>query len=132
MELPAPLTDPRTHPRTAPRPPWRWWAWTGLVVLTVVHMLVMAFVAAVEAFATEGTCDDPASVAALHEARVYLTVIVAVSVLPWLVAALVAARTSRPWGRWLLPAPVVAVVPLLVLGSALQATPADWTGGFCF
>ncbi|MFC6342130.1 hypothetical protein ACFP8W_09085 [Nocardioides hankookensis] len=118
--------------RTRPRRPWRWWAWTGLAVLTVVHTLVMAFAAVVEAYATKGSCNDPASLAALHEARVYLWVIVAISVLPWLTAALVAARTHRPWVRWLLPAPVVVGVPVLVLVAALQATPAEWTGGFCF
>lgn len=133
MELPAnPLTNPRTVRRTEPRRPWRWWAWTGLVVLTVVHTLLMAFVAVVEAYTTKGSCDDPASVAALHEARTYLAVVVVLSVVPWVAAALAAARTGRPWARWLLPAPVVAIVPVLVLGTALQATPADWTGGFCF
>lgn len=136
MELPAPLPNPRTNPRaarrTAPRRPWRWWAWTGLVLLTVVHALVMAFFAVVEAYVTKGSCNDPASLAELHEARTYLAVMVVLSVLPWVIAALVAARTGRPWARWLLPAPVVVVVPALVLGAALQASPADWTGGFCF
>jgi len=103
-----------------------------VVVAATVHAGAMVVLGGLESFDSRGTCGDPASAAALHDARVAFAVLVGFSALPWLLGAVLAVVRRRPWLRFVLVAVAVSALPVAFWVDALQATPAEWTSSWCF
>jgi hypothetical protein len=110
---------------------WGPWKWVGIVAAATVHGLLMVLATALVALDTEGVCHEPAASGHLGRARLLLTVVVVLSVGPWLPGLLSAVRHGRHRLVLVAAASVVTLFPAWYLVTALLASPAGWTMDWC-
>ena len=110
------------------------WRVTGLVLATVVHGGVMLVATLWVLIGTQGLCGEPAGWGSLHDARVQLSIVLALSLLPWIAGFVTACVRRRDPGGLVgiaIAGLVVSGFPAYWLVSALQATPAEWSIDWC-
>lgn len=128
-ESPSGRLGPITPPRRSAL-----WTITGLVFATLVHGTVMLVAALWVLLGTQGLCGEPSGWGSLHDARAQLSIVLALSLLPWIAGFVTASVRRRDPGALVgiaIAGLVVSAYPAYWLVSALLATPAEWSSDWC-